>query len=56
LIQAQVCAAATTVTVLLAQGERVHFVAVPFYNSLFVFADLKLRAAELVPVEVFVLA
>jgi diguanylate cyclase len=52
----QVCAAASVVVLILVLGERIHFVAVPFYSSLFVFAMLQLRARQLVVAEVVVLA
>jgi diguanylate cyclase (GGDEF)-like protein len=56
LTQAQVCVAAGLVALILVLGERVHFLAVPFYSAIFVFAMLRLRPRELVVVEIFVLA
>jgi len=52
---AQLCAAASTVTLVLVLGEKIHFVAVPFYSSLFVFAMLQLRRRQLIRFEAFVL-
>jgi diguanylate cyclase len=55
LTQAQVCVGVALVALILMLGEQVHFLAVPFYSSLFVFAMLKLNPRELFDVEVFVL-
>ncbi len=55
LTQVQVCVAACLVGFILVWGEHVHFVAVPFYSSIFVFAMLQLNTRQLVAVELFVL-
>ena len=55
LTQAQVCVGVVLVALILVLGEHVHFLAVPFYSSLFVFAMLKLKPRELFDVEVLVL-
>ena len=55
LTQVQVCVAACLVGLILVWGERVHFVAVPFYGSIFVFAMLQLNTRQLVATELFVL-
>ena len=55
LTQLQVCVAASLVFLILVLGERIHFVAAPFYSSLFVFAMLRLRPRELIVTEVYVL-
>ena len=56
LTQAQLGVAATQVLLILVLGERLQFVAVPFYSSLFVFAMLRLRPREMVAFELYVLA
>ncbi|SPE34548.1 putative Diguanylate cyclase [Burkholderiales bacterium] len=56
LTQAQVFVGASMVALILVLGERVHFLAVPFYSSIFVFAMLKLNPRELIRLEIFVLA
>lgn len=56
LTQVQICVAASMVVLILVLGERIHFVAVPFYSALFVFAMLQLKPRELVVVELYVLA
>lgn len=53
---AQVLVAATTVVPILALGPGIHFLAVPYYSSLFVFAMLQLRRRELVVLEIYVLS
>lgn len=55
LTQAQVCAAASTVTPILAMGEGIHFLAVPFYSSLFVFAMLQMKLRALLRTVAFVI-
>jgi diguanylate cyclase (GGDEF)-like protein len=55
LTRAQVCVGVGLVALILVLGEHVHFLAVPFYSSLFVFAMLKLKPRELFDVEVLVL-
>lgn len=55
LTQFQVCVAVSIVCLILVLGERIHFVAVPFYSSLFVFAMLRLRPRELIVTEIYVL-
>jgi diguanylate cyclase (GGDEF)-like protein len=56
LTQPQICVAACLVGLILVLGEHVHFLAVPFYSSIFVFAMLQLQTRQLVIVEAFVLA
>jgi diguanylate cyclase len=51
----QVLTGAVVVALILVLGEQVHFLALPFYSSLFVFAMLQLKPRELIGVEVFVL-
>ncbi len=48
---AQVCVAISSVACILVLGEHVHFVAVPFYSAIFVFAMLRLTPAEMVIAE-----
>ena len=55
LTQLQVCIGALMVAVILMMGEHIHFLAIPFYSSLFVFAMLQLKPLEMVRLEVFVL-
>jgi diguanylate cyclase len=55
LTQAQVVVGASAVVLILLQSAHIHFVAVPFYSSIFVFAMLKLKPSELVIVEAYVL-
>lgn len=52
----QVCVAITMVALVLVVGERIHFLAVPFYSAIFVFAMLRLTPGALVGVELYVLA
>jgi diguanylate cyclase len=52
---AQLGTGACVVCLILVFGEQVHFVAVPFYSSLFVFAMLQLTRRQLVAFEAFVL-
>jgi diguanylate cyclase len=56
LTKLQVCLGASLVCVILLMGEKVHFLAIPFYSSLFVFAMLQLSPREMMGVEIFVLA
>ena len=51
----QVLVAATTVVPILALGPGIHFLALPYYSALFVFAMLQLRNRDLVVMEVYVL-
>jgi len=52
----QVLTGITTVAVILTLGEGIHFLAVPFYSAVFVFAMLQLRPRQLLVVEVYLLA
>ena len=52
----QVGIATSMVALILIIGERIHFIAVPFYSSLFVFAMLRLKPRELFGAELYVLA
>lgn len=52
----QVLTGVTTVAVILSLGEGIHFLAVPFYSAVFVFAMLQLRPRQLLVVEVYLLA
>jgi len=51
----QVYTGGLMVAVILVLGEHIHFLAIPFYSSLFVFAMLQLKPMQLVRLEVFVL-
>jgi diguanylate cyclase (GGDEF)-like protein len=55
LTKLQVCLGAFMVCIILILGDKIHFLAVPFYSSLFVFAMLQLNPREMVAIEVFVL-
>lgn len=55
LTQLQVLVGVTMVALILVVGARIHFLAVPFYSVLFVFAMLQLKPRALVGVEVYVL-
>ena len=55
LTQIQVTLGVAMVALILVVGEHVHFLAVPFYSSLFVFAMLRLKPRELLQVEACVL-
>lgn len=56
LTQLQILAGVTMVALILVVGARFHFLAVPFYSSIFVFAMLRLTPRALVGVEIYVLA
>ncbi|MFM2275370.1 MAG: hypothetical protein RL211_1242 [Pseudomonadota bacterium] len=55
LTQLQVSIGALMVAVMLSLGQHIHFLAIPFYSALFVFAMLQLKPVEMVKLEVFVL-
>jgi diguanylate cyclase (GGDEF)-like protein len=55
LTRVQLCIAAVLVCIILILGPNVHFLAIPFYSSLFVFAMLQLSTRELLSFEFFVL-
>ena len=55
LTQVQVAVGALMIVMILLLGPQIHFMAVPLYSVLFVFAMLKLRQRQLIVLEVFVL-
>lgn len=55
LTRLQVLVGVTMVALILVLGARIHFLAVPFYSVVFVFAMLQLKPRELVGVEIYVL-